>query len=465
MSQLPQLLICDDDTLFHMSFKQALKSKFEIKTAYNGDEALAIVKTHNIDVILLDIHLRSPDEGLRFIPKLLAVDPEVSIVMNSSSTDFLTVREAMKLGAVDYVAKDFASEELFHTLNQVLERRRILKRQEQQNYEAVHAQRQHLLVGASRSISTLRNHLEKIRNSPANVLIAGETGTGKEVIARQLRKSLPTGELEPFIAVDSATIQSSMAESILFGHEKGAFTGADRISKGIFEEAHGGVVYFDEISNMPLSIQAKLLRVLQEKEVTRLGSSKVIKLDFRVICATNKDLEKMAQEGTFKDDLLQRLNVIPILLPPLRERVEDIPALVEHFISRQSFRTDSIHFSKDCFEALKAYSWPGNIRELGNLISYLLTMVENSEIEVADLPPKFRDAIRAAASQPLPQALKAPEYQSFYQQVSEFESTMLKREYDRFQGNVSQLALALGMDRSHLYTKLKEYGIHQSRKG
>jgi DNA-binding NtrC family response regulator len=463
MSNLPKILICDDDAIFHVCIKHMLKGQFDCKSAVNGDEALAIIKYQAIDILLLDVHLRSSEEGLHYIPKLLSVDPDLSIVMSSASTDFRTVKEAMRLGATDYVAKSFVAEELTHSLYQILERRALLRRKHQQNYETLTAQKRHLLVGESSQVQGLRKNIEKIRNSLANVVITGETGTGKEVVARLLRKTLPDGSLAPFIAVDSATIQSTMAESILFGHEKGAFTGAEKITKGIFEEAHEGTVYFDEISNMPLTIQSKLLRVIQEKEITRLGSSKVIKLNFRVICATNKDLDRMVKAGEFKDDLLQRLNVIPLHLPTLQERIEDIPLLVNHFVEKQASSCKPLRFTEEAIQVLRSYSWPGNVRELENLIAYLSTMVEGNEIEPADLPPKFREAARAAATQTLE---KNPETDSpsFYQKVSKFESKLLSDAYRQHQGNISQLALTLGMDRSHLYMKLKEFGIHHVRK-
>lgn len=463
MQRLPQILICDDDAVFQLGVKQALKGQYECRTAYNADEALAVLRNHPVDILLLDIQMRSPTEGLKFIPRFLEQDPELAIAMVSALKDYASVREALVLGASDYLGKDLEPEALRHAIGKLIERRRLLQRTDQQNFEAVNQQRQHVLVGQSPHIASLRKMLDKIRPSSASVVIHGETGTGKEVVARQLRRVLPDGSLGPFVAIDSSTIQSSMAESILFGHEKGAFTGAERATKGIFEEANGGVVYFDEIGNMPLDIQAKLLRVLQEKEVARLGSSKVMQLEFRVVCATNKNLEEMASRGHFKPDLLQRLNVLPIELVPLRDRREDIPLLVSHLLSRQP-GGEKLRFSPDAVRALQSYPWPGNVRELANVIAYVTTMAESPEVEIADLPPKLRDAARAAAREgALGGDADVPKDRSFYDQVADFESALLKREYARLEGNVSRIALTLGMDRSHLYTKLKEYGIHAAK--
>jgi two-component system response regulator AtoC len=462
MTRLPLLLICDDDATFHLAVKQSLKGKCECRSAYNSDEANVILKKNPIDLVLLDVEMRTPDEGLNALRVFRGTDPDVPVVMSSGRTDFETVREAMRTGAADYVSKDSDPDSLWHVLQRVLERKQLRQRTEQQNFEVTTHQRQHLLVGQSPKIQALRKIIEKVRMSPANVVIHGETGTGKEVVARQLRRTLPDGSLAPFVAVDSSTIQSATAESLLFGHEKGAFTGAEKMTKGIFEEAHGGIVYFDEIANMPLDIQAKLLRVIQEKEFVRLGSSKVIQSDFRVICATNRDLEAMVKSGGFKDDLLQRLNVLPIDLPPLRERTEDIPLLVDHFLSRQHGIRPGLHLTEEALATLQAYPWPGNIRELSNMIAYVATMAEGDEVDVSDLPPKFRDAGRSQATASASSASATSG--SFYERVGKFEKEILSAEYQQHNGNVSKLALSLGMDRSHLYTKLKEHGIHSPKK-
>ncbi len=442
-----QILICDDDASFQLAVKHLLKSKHECRTAYNADEALAVIRNHPIDVLLLDVQMRTPDEGLKYLPALRDADPRLAIVMSTANRDFATVREAMRLGANDFVPKDFDPEELIHTIDRVLERRRLAKRNEQQDFEASEYQKRHVMIGESAAMKEIGKLVERYRASRAPVLITGETGTGKELVARQLRERLPDGSLAPFVAVDSSTIQSALAESLLFGHEKGAFTGAERATAGVFEQADGGSVYFDEIGNMPMEIQSKLLRVLQEKEITRLGSTRAQKLDFRVIAATNLDLEAAAREGRFKPDLLQRLNVLPIALAPLRSRAEDVPALLAHF-------APTLEFTEDAVSALRGYAWPGNVRELGNLCSQLLATAESDEIDLADLPPRIRDAAGP------PTRGKTAESADFYSRVGAFEKELLAREYKRVDGNVSRLALELGMDRSHLYTKLREHGLH-----
>jgi two-component system, NtrC family, nitrogen regulation response regulator NtrX len=463
-----QVLICDDDPIFHMALKHTLKLKggYQCRSAYNSDEGEAILKNRPVDIILLDVQMRTGDEGLRSIERFRAVDPDAAIIMSSGRTDFETVRQALVIGANDYVAKDSDPGALLHVLERVLEKRRIVQRRAQQDYEVSSLQRQHILVGESRAMQTLRRTIERVRQSPANVLIFGETGAGKEVVARQLRMPLEDGSLAPFVAIDSSTIQSNTAESLLFGHEKGAFTGAERQVKGVFEEADGGVVYFDEIANMPLDIQAKLLRVLQEREFSRMGSTRIIESSFRVICATNKDLELMSEKGLFKDDLYQRLNVLPIIIPPLRDRTEDIPQLVAHFLRKQPGGA-GLSFTPGAFETLQGYAWPGNIRELGNLIAYVAAMTDGNEVDTADLPPKVRDAAsrKASSTAPRPEGPESAEtLSSFYEHVAGFERKLLTGEYERHTGNISRMAMKLGMDRSHLYTKLREHGIHPTKK-
>jgi DNA-binding NtrC family response regulator len=460
---LPQLLLCDDDSIVHLSLKQALKAEFNCKSAYNGDEALAIIRKNHIDVLLLDVKMRSADEGLTLIPKIKEVDPAITIVMSSSMTDFNTVREAMRLGAADYVAKSANTDEVIHALRRVFEKKQILKRNEQQNFAIARDQRSLAMVGASRLMVELRKSIDKAKAADLNVLITGETGTGKELVARLLRGTLPDGAPVPFVAVDSSTIQSTTAESQLFGHEKGAFTGADKTTKGIFEEADGGIVYFDEIGNMPLDIQAKLLRALQEKEISKVGSAKTTQVDFRVISATNKDLETLTEEKLFRPDLLQRLNVIPLHIPALRDRIEDIPALVAHFSRLHARNGTELQFTDEAIAVMASYSWPGNVRELSNVVAYLSAMADDSSIDVSDLPPKIRTAGETKWKR---SAERSPngEQQSFYEKVSALEKEVLLKAHAEAAGNISKMALNLGMDRSHLYTKLREHGLPHGRK-
>ncbi len=461
---LPKVLICDDDQTIHLAIKSVLGKEYDIKSAYNGDEAVAILKKNYVDLVLLDMEMRNDREGLETIPKLLEIQNDVLIIFFSGKTGFECVRSAMKAGAYDYVPKDSGPDELRHVLSKALEHRNLKAKNKKTQHELKTNSKQHVLIGKSAAIEKIRKQVERARQSPAPVVIYGETGTGKEVIARLLRKTHADGCLEPFVAVDSSTIQSSVSESVLFGYEKGAFTGAEKATRGLFEEANEGCVYFDELANMPIEIQNKLLRVIQEKEVLRIGSAKPIALDFRVICATNQDLEQLAKHGKFKDDLYQRLNVLQINIPPLRERQEDIPLLLEHYASTLANGLPIIKFLPETLEVIQKYPFPGNVRELVNLILYLYSMSEETEISPLDLPPKFRGS---ASSVPSSESASFADHQTeknFYKRIEHFEKAILEQEYKRLEGNVSKIAAELGMDRSYLHGKLKNYGIHTARK-
>jgi two-component system response regulator AtoC len=497
MARNPTVLICDDDRVLHIGIKSTLRARYDVRSAYDTAEASAILRNHAIDILLLDIQIRSEKEGLEAIPRLLEISPGTSIVMISSLMDFKSVREAMQQGATDYVPKSFEKEELAFALDRIMQKRALQNKAEVASSENTRNHKKHVLVGESAPIQKLRKTIERFRKSNENILINGETGTGKEVVARLLRKTLHDGSLEPFVSIDSSTIQSSVAESILFGHEKGAFTGADKAVRGIFEEADGGVIYFDEIANMPLDIQAKLLRVLQEKEVRRVGSSRSIQLDFRVIAATNRNLETLCREGLFKYDLFQRLNVLPIEVPSLRERKDDIPLLLNHFVTAYCGE-EKIDFTPEALSSILNFDWPGNIRDLQNTVVFVANNADDGEVDVPDLPARVRAASHARPSEHTNSStadhanqvavINAPQHKGlssqqeldksekdnlvalpegtfrFYDQVAAFEKALLTREYRKCEGNISRLALNLGMDRSHLHNKLKQYALHQPKK-
>jgi DNA-binding NtrC family response regulator len=404
------------------------------------------------DIILLDIQMRTSNEGFETIPKIRELDPDAAIIMISGLTDMSAFREAIKHSVHDYIPKDFAPEHLAMAIDAVLERKTLIKKARQQAFELRNLKEPPRLIGRSPAIQRLLKIIEKLRRSHANVLIVGESGTGKEVVASLIRCESADGSPTPFVTIDSATIQSSTAESTLFGHEKGAFTGADKVKRGLFEEADGGIIFFDELANMPLEIQAKLLRVIQEKEVLRMGSARPIPSDFRVISATNRNMDQMALDGQFKADLLQRLNVLPIEIPPLRERKEDIPELIEHFLVKAAKNEPACRMSEEAKELMVRYDWPGNVRELGNAIIYAHTMAADGVIEITELPSKVRDAKGAESAAPP---------RGYFERLAEAERALLQEEYDQSEGNITKMAMTIGMDRSHLHHKLREFGIHR----
>ncbi len=452
---MADILICDDDPTFQLASKLVLTRQggHRCQIAKDTDEAWVLLNKQNFDVLLLDIEMRRPEEGLEFLPRIKEFDPDLPVVMISGRTDVDSVRRALRLGAWDYSPKDSDPEDLLHSVSQALQHLKDRREISLSQAELRRNCRHDSILGTSPAADRLRSTLEKFSKSDAPVLIQGETGTGKELAARSLRPVRNDGTLAPFVAIDSATIQGGTAESILFGHEKGAFTGADKTVRGLFEEADGGIVFFDELSNMPLGIQQKLLRVLQEKEVTRLGSHRPISVQFRVVGASNQDLEALAREGKFQPDLYQRLNVLPIRLPPLRERREDVVLLANEFLKRSQ---PEWTWSIDALQCLQEYPWPGNIRELQNVVAYAVTMAEGPELDLGDLPERFRSGISETL---LGAAEAAGSGESFYSQVLEFEARLLREALARPFRSVSELAEQLGMDRSHLYTKLRQHGL------
>jgi two-component system nitrogen regulation response regulator NtrX len=456
----PRVLICDDDQNIHLAIKSALGRDYDFKSAFNGDEALLILKKNDIDLVLLDMEMRTPAEGLDTIPRILDAKSDTIVIFFSGRTDLAYVKQAMKLGAYDYVPKDCGAEDLAHVFQKAIEHKALRNKQNQFHHEIRSSLQKHTLIGQSPAIQKIQKQIERARNSPAPILISGETGTGKEVVARSLRKTLSEGSFEPFVSVDSSTIQSSVAESMLFGYEKGAFTGADKATRGLFEEAHSGCIYFDELGNMPLEIQNKLLRVIQEKEVLRIGSARPISLDFRVICATNRDLETLVTDGKFKDDLYQRLNVLQIHIPPLRERIEDIPLLLEHFIEIHANGQEKISFLPETIELIQRYPFPGNVRELSNLVLHLYSMSDELMIAPIDLPPRFQSSKPRPPTEATAQGMNIDLRQTFYDAVEGFEKTFLALAYQKLEGNITKMSSDLQMDRSYLHRKLKNYGIH-----
>lgn len=460
-----RILVVDDDRSIQLATKYILRDKYECISAYNGDEAKVIIASHPIDLVILDIHMRRHEEGLEYLPQLKSIDPDLDIIIVSSNTEIDLASRVMKAGASAYLLKEHSPEQLIITIEGVFSKREVIRENQHYVRDRNRVLERNKIIGESAAIRQLMRDIEKVGRTRANVVITAETGCGKELVARHVGAC----NGRPFVAVDSATITSSMAESILFGHEKGAFTGAQAQQKGLFEEANGGTIYFDEIVNMPLDIQAKLLRVIEEKEVTRLGSTKVIPLDFRVICATNKDLEQLVADGKFKEDLYQRLNVITLKIPPLRERKEDIPILINHFFKKYRTERSATAMSEDAMGLLLNYRWPGNVRELSNLLANLCTMVIDQEaIEVGDLPEKIRNNAYVGANKstsavaPVESVKFSAESDEidFYKHMHQVEGKVLSDLYKTFGGNISLMSKKLRISRSHLYAKLNAHGLH-----
>ncbi len=457
-----RILVCDDDAVYLTAVKRFLTrdTNYEVKTLLTGEETMVELKSSKWDLVLLDVNLYRPGAGFDFISKFRELDPQITIMMLSGEKDFNVVRTALQLGAVDYFPKDGSPEELVFSIERVLEGEKVRKQVKQKNAELSRSQKSVSIIGESPVMKSLQTMVERARKSNFNVLITGETGVGKEVVARQLRRQEEDGSWVPFVPVDSSTILSTTAESQLFGHERGAFTGADKQKVGLFEEADGGVIYFDEIENMPLDIQSKLLRAIQEKEITRLGGSQLI--EFRVVAATNKNIPDLIKDGKFREDLYQRLNVIPIRVPSLRERLDDIPLLVEYFCQKHSFDGHQLEFSEEAIAALQNYSWPGNVRELGNVIAFLTAMKDDPYVHADDLPAEIKSPTRSIAQVSNVIALEQGADANYHRRMAQYEKGILAQEYQLCGGNISKLAQKLGLDRSTLYSKLSMHGIHKA---
>jgi DNA-binding NtrC family response regulator len=361
----PRILVVDDETIVCESCQRILEEEgYEVECAYGGKEAFEKVKADPFDIVITDLKMPGID-GMEVLRTLRKDYPDVVVVMITGFSTVETAVEAMKLGAFDYIPKPFTPDEVSVVVKKALEKRNLmleniyLRRELQERYGF------HNIVGKSKKMQEIYRIIAKVAITESTVLIYGQSGTGKELIARAIHFNSPRRE-KPFVPVDCAVLSENLLESELFGHIRGSFTGAVTTKPGLFEVADGGTVFLDEVGNISLAIQAKLLRVLQEREFTPVGGTKAKKVDIRLIAATNKDLEKMIQEGTFREDLYYRLNIVPIALPGLKERQEDIPLLAAHFLKKYSeeMGKDIKGFTPEAMKRLMRFHWPGNVREL-----------------------------------------------------------------------------------------------------
>jgi two-component system response regulator AtoC len=452
-----QLLIIDDEeNMCHMLATVLGKAGYDVVSAPDGRRALEIVNSRSFDVILCDI--RMPEmNGMDFLKAAAASLNGATVIMMSAYGSVDTAIEAMKLGAYDYISKPFKTDEVLLTLKKAEEREslkaenRILKKRIQQIERDCRFGK---LIAKSREMKSVFQLAEKAAQYKTTVLILGESGTGKELIARGIHNEGDRAQ-KPLVPLNCGGIPENLLESELFGHKKGAFTGADRDHKGLFQEADGGTIFLDEIGELPLSLQVKLLRVLQENEIRPVGDSKAGKIDVRVIAATAKNLQQEVKKGTFREDLYYRLNVLNIQLPPLRERSEDIPLLCEHFIRRFNRRLGkSIRgMSAAAMTILLEYPWPGNVRELENVIERGVVLAESNELRPEHLPG---DLLRRRSGDPAHNILSGYSIKSAQKLM---EKTMITRALEKTGGNRTQAARLLEISHPSLLTKIKAYDI------
>ena len=450
-----RILVIDDEAAIRDSMRMILEYEgFEFVGAATGEEGIAVVGREPVDLVFLDIKMPGMD-GLEVLGTLKAASEDLPVVMISGHGTVATAVEATKLGAFDFIEKPLATERILLAIRNALGFSRL--RDENQSLARAIDLR-HDMVGSS---PVLRDVLESVRRAAptnATVLIRGESGVGKELVARMIHRNSLRAR-ERFVQVNCAAIPDELIESELFGHEKGSFTGATDKQVGKFELADGGTIFLDEVGDMSLKTQAKVLRVLQEGEVERLGSSRTLKVDVRVIAATNKDLEEEIEKGLFREDLFFRLSVIPIFVPPLRARADDIPALVRHFAEQftreNNFRAK--RFTAEALAALQRGRWKGNVRELRNTIERVIIMTPGDVVGVADLPEPVR-----AEAPPAPAAddrLDRPGTLREFKESAERAFLIEKlREND---WNISKTAETIGTPRSNLYKKLEQYNIRQ----
>ncbi|MCS7199520.1 MAG: sigma-54 dependent transcriptional regulator [Caldimicrobium sp.] len=455
---MTEVWVIDDEQGILDSLSGILEDEgYQVKTFYSAKAALSQLAHSAPQAIFLDLWLQDMD-GLEVLAKIKEFHPQIPIIIISGHGTIDSAVKALKRGAFDFLEKPLSYERIILTLENALKIRALEEENKRLKYELYGKVE---LTGRSKVIEEIRQLIEKVAPMDTTVLIIGESGVGKEVVAKLIHLKSKRRE-NPFIEVNCAAIPETLIEAELFGYEKGAFTDARQAKKGKFEQAQGGTIFLDEIGDMNLSAQAKVLRVLQEKKIERLGGNKPIEVDVRILAATNKNLKEEIAKGRFREDLFYRLNVFPIYIPPLRERKEDIPLLVETFLEEFSLKTGlgKKRLHPQVYEKLKEYHWPGNVRELKNFIERLIILVNKEEITIEDLPSDF---IKNLSSQePRTFSEEEPWFKEseFKRARHLFEREYLRRKLQENKGNISKTAKEIGLDRTHLQKKLKELGLN-----
>ncbi|MFL6375741.1 MAG: sigma-54-dependent transcriptional regulator [Pyrinomonadaceae bacterium] len=443
------ILIVDDEPGIRDTLRGVLEDEgFAVDTAKSGEDCLEKARTHHYACILLDIWLGDGIDGLETLRLLKEDGIDAAVVMISGHGNIETAVRSTKLGAFDFIEKPLSLERTLLTVKNAVRTRELQRVNEQLQSELAE---QYVMVGDSIAMRALRKQIGIVAPTEGRVLISGESGTGKELVARAIH-SHSKRRNAPFVEINSAAIPEELVESELFGHSKGAFSGATKAKKGKFEVAAGATLFLDEIGDMSPRVQAKMLRVLEEQRFEPVGSNTPVSVDVRVISATNKPLEGLIGNGHFRPDLFYRLNVIPFQVPPLRERLEDVPALVEHFNHRYSaeYGKPQKTFAEDAIERLQSHAWPGNVRELKNFVERIVIMSGKQKVTASDLPD-------LASSEDLPaSSFKFP---SFKDATDAYQREFIQHKLAEFDGNVAKAAESMGVDRSHLYRRMRNLGI------
>jgi DNA-binding NtrC family response regulator len=446
------LIVDDEEQMRDLLLKVLDKNGYQVSAAGDGEQALALLEKEPVDLVVTDVRLPGIG-GLEALKAIKELNPDIVVIIMTAFGSIDQAVQAVKDGAYDYINKPFKIDEMLLTIEKALEERRL--RHEVTTLRKELRTRYHFesIIGKSRAMQEVFSLIEQVGGSRSTVMIYGKSGTGKELVAKAIHYNSQRAS-KAFVAVNCAAIPSELLESELFGHEKGAFTGAIATKVGKFELATGGSLFLDEVGSMRLDLQAKILRALQEREIERVGGTRTIKIDVRVIAATNRDLKKAVEEATFREDLYYRLNVVPITLPDLKDRQEDIPLLANHFMQKfaQESNPDIREISKEAMGILLSYPWPGNVRELENVIERAVTLGHGPAIQPSDLPPHL-----AGGAGPVEKAL-----------VQEATLEDLERDYiravlRRTKGHQIRAAAILGIDRRTLYRKIRRYNIRSTQ--
>ncbi|MGC8684942.1 MAG: sigma-54-dependent transcriptional regulator [bacterium] len=452
MGNKPCIMIVDDEEIVRTSLSSwLLEDGYDVISLESGRKALEALKTSNCDLMLVDLKMPEMD-GLELMREVKKIMPELPIIIMTAYATVDTAVRAIKEGAYDYLMKPFDPEEMSITIKKIIKQKMLEQENIYLKKELAKQFQFHQLYSKNKKMQEIFELIKTVAKTDVTVLIHGETGTGKELIARAIHAESLRKD-KPFIPVSCASLTETLLESELFGHEKGAFTGASTMRKGMFEMADKGTIFLDEIGDISPKLQMDLLRVLETKEIVRIGSSLPISVDVRIIAATNKDLRKGIENGSFREDLYYRLNVITIEIPPLRERPEDIPLLVEHIIERVNIETGKSvkKISEDAMALLMQYKWPGNIRELKNVIERSVVLAKDNIITVNEIGPCVGRAIREADA---PKDLT----------LESIEKHHIAKVLKDNNWNITTSAQILGIDRTTLYNKIKKYNLQQDNK-
>jgi two-component system response regulator AtoC len=450
------LVIDDEENMRHMLAVLLEKEGYQVDNAADGKQGLDLASESFYDLILCDLKMPVMD-GMAFLENFQDMQLESTVIVMSAYGTLDTAIEAMKRGAYDYVSKPFKPDEIMLTLRKAEERERLRKENRLLQQSARERYSFAQMIGRSPPMQEIFTTIEKVADYKTSVLVTGESGTGKELIARAIHYNSSRAD-KPLVTVNCGAIPENLLESELFGHKKGAFTDAIKDKRGLFQEAHGGSIFLDEIGELPRPLQVKLLRALQEEEIKRVGDTQSINIDIRVLAATTKDLAEEVKKGRFRDDLYYRINVLHVVVPPLRQRPEDIPMLTQHFIEKISKRLHSKvdGISPAAASALQRYEWPGNVRELENFIERAMVMTGGRTIELADLPPHLQPK-----AEPV-EYLANDENLSIKEASRRLERTLIRRALEKTGNNRTQAAKILEISHPALLYKIKAYGLDSS---